>query len=88
MSEARSEREIWLWIHDYNRSIDENRGIAQPDFLKHFWEEERCRQLAGNVDGPAPGGNLMIPPEVSLTTRVGSFAFRRDPCTGSSGPKS
>ena len=65
MSDSRTEREIWLWIHEYNRSIDENRGIAKPDFLRNFWEEENLTALARNVDGPVPGGNLMIPPKVS-----------------------
>lgn len=65
MSEARSEREISLWIHEYNRTCDENRGIAKPDFLRHYWEEEKIRMLAGNVEGPSPGGNLGIPPEVT-----------------------
>lgn len=68
MSEARTEREISLWVHDYNRSCDEHRGIAKPDFLRHFWEEERIRTLSGNVQGPSPGGNLMIPPEVMRRT--------------------
>ncbi|CAN0432523.1 unnamed protein product, partial [Pylaiella littoralis] len=64
MSEARTEREISLWVHDYNRSCDEHRGIAKPYFLRHFWEEERIRTLSANVQGPSPGGNLMIPPEL------------------------
>jgi len=80
MSEKRTAREIWLWIHDYNRGIDESRGVAQPDFLKHYWTEQEIHQLAGNVDGPVPGGNLMIPPEVNLMF-VSPFAYRRNPCT-------
>lgn len=64
MGALRTGREISLWVYEHNRSTDENRGIAKPDFLRSFWEEEKLRLLSGNVDGPIPGGNLMIPPEV------------------------
>lgn len=30
----------------------------------NFWEEEKLTALAWNVDGPVPGGNLMVPPKV------------------------
>lgn len=80
MSDARTEREIWLWINDHNRSIDENRGFAKPDFLRNYWEEEKLALLAGNLVGPVPGGNLMVPPEVrclvcNLLARVNRFAL-------------
>lgn len=78
LSEARSEREVSLFIHEFNRSVDENRGVAKPDFLRHFWEEEKLRLLISvNVDGPAPGGNLMIPPEVMRRT-VDARCHNRD----------
>ncbi|CAN0256206.1 unnamed protein product, partial [Scytosiphon promiscuus] len=64
IGEDRSQREISLFVHEYNRNVDENRGIARRDFLRHFWEEEKIRNLSSNVDGPSPGGNLTIPPEL------------------------
>lgn len=79
MSEARSEREISLWVYEYNRTCDENRGISKPDFLRHFWEEEKIRRLSGNVQGPSPGGNLMIPPEVTRPTTCRSNVSRTRP---------
>lgn len=64
MGDKRSERCIMLFIHEHNRNVDENRGIAKPDFLRNFWEEEKLSLLTKNVEGPVPGGNLMVPPEV------------------------
>jgi len=64
MGEARTEREISLWVYEHNRTCDENRGVSKRDFLRNFWEEEKLRMLSGNVKGPHPGGNLLIPPEV------------------------
>ena len=64
LGDAKTEREIWLRINEHNRSNDERRGLAQADFLRNWWEEEKLCELGGNIEGPTPGGNLTIPPEV------------------------
>lgn len=73
----RSDHELALFVFDHNRKVLASRGIAAEDFMSgQWWVEERLRHLWGNVDGPCPGGNLKIPPEVMTRAMIaGTFCI-------------
>lgn len=61
------ERAVALVVHNWNFKVDINRGICSADFYgSRWWEQAQHEGMWGNVDGPPPGGNLQIPPEVPV----------------------
>ncbi|CAM9422052.1 unnamed protein product [Ectocarpus sp. 6 AP-2014] len=53
--EARTDREMSIFVHSHNCSIDIARGICVRDlFGVRFWVEQEVIELSGNIDGPTP----------------------------------
>ena len=60
---ARMDREVLIFAHAHNCGTDVARGICVRDvFGCRSWVEMEVGLLWTNIDGPVPGGNLMLPP--------------------------
>lgn len=60
--EARTDREMSIFVHSHNCSIDIARGICLRDLYGvRFWVEREVIALSTNIEGAAPGGNLRMP---------------------------
>lgn len=59
----RMDRELLIFAHGHNCGTDVARGICRRDVYGcRYWVEMEVAVLWTNIDGPSPGGNLMMPP--------------------------
>ena len=71
VGETRSQRDL---DHRNNQAIDVNRGFRTQDmFSASFWCQQKVAEAWQNIGGPPPGGNLIVPPTVSVVVRGGCW---------------
>lgn len=60
--ESRTDREMYIFTHSHNCTLDVARGMCRRDlFGVRHWVEEDVARLWTEIEGTPPGGNLMMP---------------------------
>ena len=74
VGETRSQRDLDLHVHRDNQAVDVNRGFSTRDmFSASFWCQQKVAEACKTTRGPPPGGNLIVPPTVSVVVRGGCW---------------
>ncbi|CAN0236692.1 unnamed protein product, partial [Scytosiphon promiscuus] len=62
MGQDRTDREMLIFTHAHNCGTDIARGICKQDvYGNRTWVEQEIAAMWTNIDGPIPGGTLMMP---------------------------
>ena len=74
VGETRSQRDLDLHVHRNNQVVDVNRVFSTRDMCSaSFWCQQKVAEAWQNIGGPPPGGNVIVPPDVSVVVCGGCW---------------